>query len=88
VNLADHLVEHVNVHRLREVTTKATRFGALSVDFLRVAGNGDERHVMQTAVDPQPLRKKIALVGTAHYLARVMFALLTKNEAWRESAAA
>jgi transposase len=35
-----------------------------------------------------PLRKKIALVGTAHYLARVMFALLTKNEAWRESAAA
>ena len=57
LNLADRLVEHVNVHRLREVTTEATGFGALSVDFLRVAGNGDERHSMQTAVDPQPLRE-------------------------------
>src|SRR5213078_4434746 len=34
-----------------------------------------------------PLRKKIALVGVAHYLARVMFALLRKNEPWRETVA-
>jgi len=29
-----------------------------------------------------PDRKKIALVATAHYLARVMFAMLRKGEAW------
>ncbi len=34
--------------------------------------------------DPQ--RKKIALVATAHYLARVMLAMLTTGEAWREEA--
>jgi transposase len=33
-----------------------------------------------------PGRRKIALVATAHYLARVMHALLRKNEAWREAA--
>jgi transposase len=31
-----------------------------------------------------PRRKKIALVATAHYLARVMLAMLTTNEPWRE----
>ena len=29
-------------------------------------------------------RKKIALVATAHYLARVMHAMLRKGEAWKE----
>jgi transposase len=36
--------------------------------------------------DPQ--RKKIALVATAHYLARVMLAMLRTGERWREQAAA
>ena len=36
--------------------------------------------------DPQ--RKKIALVATAHYLARVMLAMLRTGEGWREQAAA
>lgn len=31
-----------------------------------------------------PARKKIALVATAHYLARVMLAMLRSGEAWRE----
>jgi transposase len=33
-----------------------------------------------------PGRQKIALVATAHYLARVMFALLRDNDTWREAA--
>jgi transposase len=33
-----------------------------------------------------PGRQKIALVATAHYLVRVMYALLRKNESWREAA--
>lgn len=32
-------------------------------------------------------RKKIALVATAHYLARVMLAMLKQNKPWREAAA-
>jgi transposase len=36
--------------------------------------------------DPQ--RKKIALIATAHYLARVMYALLRRDELWQESVAA
>ena len=36
--------------------------------------------------DPQ--RKKIALIATAHYLARVMYALLKRGELWHESVAA
>jgi transposase len=36
--------------------------------------------------DPQ--RKKIAVIATAHYLARVMYALLKRGELWQESAAA
>jgi transposase len=36
--------------------------------------------------DPQ--RKKIALVATAHYLARVMLAMLRTGEGWREQAVA
>jgi transposase len=36
--------------------------------------------------DPQ--RKKIAVVATAHYLARVMYALLRRGELWQESVAA
>jgi transposase len=36
--------------------------------------------------DPQ--RKKIALVATAHYLARVMLAMLNSGEIWREQRAA
>jgi transposase len=36
--------------------------------------------------DPQ--RKKIALIATAHYLARVMYALLRRGELWQESVAA
>jgi transposase len=35
--------------------------------------------------DPQ--RKKIALVATAHYLARVMWAMLRRGTAWQESPA-
>ena len=34
-----------------------------------------------------PDRKKIALVATAHYLLRVMLAMLKSGEAWREQAA-
>jgi transposase len=30
-----------------------------------------------------PLRRKIALVATAHYLARVMLAMLRSGQAWR-----
>ena len=30
-------------------------------------------------------RKKIALVATSHYLARVMLAMLRTGEAWRET---
>jgi transposase len=33
-----------------------------------------------------PERNKIALVATAHYLARVMFALLRKQQDWKEAA--
>ena len=36
--------------------------------------------------DPQ--RKKIAVVATAHYLARVMYALLRRGELWQEKVAA
>jgi transposase len=36
--------------------------------------------------DPQ--RKKIAVIATAHYPARVMYALLKRGELWQESAAA
>ena len=36
--------------------------------------------------DPQ--RKKIALVATAHYLVRVMWALLKRGTAWEEGLAA
>jgi transposase len=36
--------------------------------------------------DPQ--RKKIALIATAHYLARVMYALLRRGELWQEKVAA
>jgi transposase len=36
--------------------------------------------------DPQ--RKKIAVIATAHYLARVMYALLKRGELWQESVAA
>ncbi len=36
--------------------------------------------------DPQ--RKKIAVIATAHYLARVMYALLRRGELWQESVAA
>lgn len=36
--------------------------------------------------DPQ--RKKIAVIATAHYLARVMHALLRRGELWQESVAA
>jgi transposase len=32
-----------------------------------------------------PGRKKIALIATAHYLARVMLAMLTTHETWREN---
>ena len=32
--------------------------------------------------DPQ--RRKIALVATAHYLSRVMLAMLQSGETWRE----
>ena len=35
--------------------------------------------------DPQ--RKKIALVATAHYLVRVMWALLERGSTWEENAA-
>ena len=34
-----------------------------------------------------PERRKIALVATAHYLARVMHAMLRTGEAWRETGA-
>ena len=34
-----------------------------------------------------PERKKIALVATAHYLLRVMLAMLRTGEVWRASAA-
>jgi hypothetical protein len=33
-----------------------------------------------------PARKKIAIVATAHYLARVMYGLLRRGELWMESA--
>ena len=33
-----------------------------------------------------PERKKIALVATAHYLARVMHAMLRDNRPWAEAA--
>lgn len=33
-------------------------------------------------------RRKIALVATSHYLARVMLAMLQSGEAWREEVAA
>ena len=33
-------------------------------------------------------RRKIALVATAHYLARVMLAMLRRGEAWKETATA
>jgi hypothetical protein len=36
--------------------------------------------------DPQ--RKKIALVATAHYLVRVMYALLKHGTLWQETVAA
>lgn len=36
--------------------------------------------------DPQ--RKKIALIATAHYLARVMYALLKRGELWQEKVVA
>lgn len=36
--------------------------------------------------DPQ--RKKIAVVATAHYLVRVMWSMLRRQQPWRESAAA
>src|SRR5581483_6105928 len=36
--------------------------------------------------DPQ--RTKIALIATAHYLVRVMYALLKRGELWQESEAA
>jgi hypothetical protein len=36
--------------------------------------------------DPQ--RKKIALVATAHYLVRVMWALLKQGTTWEEGVAA
>ena len=35
--------------------------------------------------DPQ--RQKVALVATAHYLVRVMWAMLRRGTAWRESVA-
>ena len=35
--------------------------------------------------DPQ--RQKIALVATAHYLVRVMWAMLRRGTTWRESGA-
>src|SRR5262245_32802333 len=34
-----------------------------------------------------PLRKKIALVATAHYLVRVMWALLKRGTVWEETVA-
>ena len=36
--------------------------------------------------DPQ--RKKIAVVATAHYLARVMWSMLRHQRSWQESVAA
>jgi transposase len=41
-------------------------------------------HYFERVQRGDPKRKKIALIATAHYLVRVMLALLTTNETWRE----
>jgi transposase len=45
------------------------------------------RYFLRIARD-DPGRKKIALVATAHYLARVMLAMLRSGQGWREQVAA
>lgn len=42
-------------------------------------------HYFERIKQDNPERKKIALVATAHYLARVMHAMLRDNRAWSES---
>jgi len=42
------------------------------------------RQHFQRVVGNDPQKKKIALVATAHYLARVMLAMLRTGEVWRE----
>jgi transposase len=42
------------------------------------------RHYFEGVRRGDPQRKKIALIATAHYLIRVMLALLTTNQAWQE----
>jgi hypothetical protein len=44
------------------------------------------RHTRIMAGDPK--RKALAVVAVAHYLARVMLAMLQKGEAWNEAKAA
>jgi len=46
------------------------------------------RAYFQRIVGQDPDRRKIALVATAHYLLRVMLAMLGSGECWRESVAA
>jgi transposase len=45
------------------------------------------RAFFQRAQRGDPLRKKIALVATAHYLVRVMWAMLKRGEFWSEKVA-
>jgi transposase len=45
------------------------------------------RAYFQRARRGDPLRKKIALVATAHYLVRVMWALLRRGTVWEEKLA-
>ena len=43
------------------------------------------KNYMQRIMRNDPERRKIAIVATAHYMVRVMWALLKKNEGWKES---
>jgi transposase len=45
---------------------------------------GSIKSFFDRVMDNDPDRKKIALVATAHHLARVMAAMLRSGEAWRE----
>ena len=45
------------------------------------------REYFQRIQNGDPTRKKIALVATAHYLLRVMLAMLKTGETWRQEAA-
>jgi hypothetical protein len=53
---------------------------------VRSAGPLTVRAYFERVQRDDPQRQKIALVATAHYLVRAMWAMLRHGTAWRESA--